>query len=268
MESKLSELEPVKELLDVLARRYNTPAFIVDDPVQFPRRFDDARDAEVVSLLVSAIAWGKRSMILRNAEKLLGIMHHDPVHFVLAGDIDSISDANIHRTFFGRHLRHVLRGLRLVYSRYGSLENFAVAIGAPSSELPAWEIARGLNVAFAEANKGYEDIGPNRCIPAEVDSSALKRLNMALRWLVRDDGIVDLGAWTALTPAQLYVPLDVHSGNTARALGLLTRRANDRRAVEELTAALRTFNAADPVLYDFALFGVGVNSENNLITEI
>lgn len=268
MESKLSELEPVKELLDVLARRYNTPAFIADDPVQFPRRFDDARDAEVVSLLVSAIAWGKRSMILRNAEKLLGIMHHDPVHFVLEGDIDSISDANIHRTFFGRHLRHVLRGLRLVYKQYGSLENFAVAIGAPASELPAWEIARGLNAAFAEANAGYENIGPNRCIPAEVESSALKRLNMALRWLVRDDGIVDLGAWKALTPAQLYVPLDVHSGNTARALGLLTRRANDRRAVEELTAALRAFNPSDPVLYDFALFGVGVNSENNLITEI
>ena len=101
--------------------------------------------------------------------------------------------------------------------------------------------------------------GPNRCIPATPDTSALKRLNMALRWLVRDDGVVDLGMWKALKPAQLFIPLDVHSGNTARALGLLERRQNDRRAVVELTDRLREFRPDDPIIYDFALFGAGVN---------
>ena len=261
---KISDLEPVKELLDALAYRYNTEDFVADDPVQFARRFSDQRDAEIASLLVSSIAWGKRSMILRNADRMLAILENEPYHFVIEGDIEAISEANIHRTFFGRHLRHYLRALRMLYSKYGSLENYAAAIGAPSDEFPAWKIAEGLNSLLCSANAAYPLDGPNRCIPAKADTSALKRLNMALRWLVRDDGIVDLGMWKALRPSQLYIPLDVHSGNTARALGLLDRRQNDRRAVVELTSRLREFNADDPTLYDFALFGAGVNQFQGL----
>lgn len=257
----ISDYEPVKELLDVLAQRYNTPEFIADDPVQFARRFGEQRDAEIASLLVSSIAWGKRSMILRNADRMLGILENEPYRFVMEGDIEAIGEDNIHRTFFGRHLRHYLRALRLLYRRYGSLENFAVALGAPVAEAPAWTIAEGINGLLEEANAAHPLDGPNRCIPAKPDTSALKRLNMALRWLVRNDGIVDLGMWKALRPSQLYIPLDVHSGNTARGLGLLERRQNDRRAVEELTGRLRRFNATDPVIYDFALFGVGVNGD-------
>ena len=256
---KISDYEPVKELLDVLADKYNTEAFVADDPVQFARRFGDQRDAEIASLLVSSIAWGKRSMILRNADNMLALLGNEPYRFVLEGDIDAIGEGNIHRTFFGRHFRHYLRALRMVYSRYGSLEDFAAAIGAPASEFPAWTIAEGLNSLFAEVDAAYPLGGPNRCIPATPDTSALKRLNMALRWLVRDDGIVDLGMWKALKPAQLFIPLDVHSGDTARALGLLERRQNDRRAVVELTDRLREFRPDDPIIYDFALFGAGVN---------
>lgn len=263
---KISDLEPVKELLDALASRYNTEDFITDDPVQFARRFTDQRDAEIASLLVSSIAWGKRSMILRNADRMLTILHNDPYHFVIEGDIEAIGEGNIHRTFFGRHLRHYLRTLRLLYSRYGSLEDFAAAIGAPADEAPAWKIAEGINNLLSEANSLYPLDGPNRCIPAKPDTSALKRLNMALRWLVRDDGIVDLGMWKALKPSQLFIPLDVHSGNTARALGLLNRTQNDRRATEELTLRLREFNPADPIIYDFALFGAGVNQFEGLKT--
>lgn len=113
-----------------------------------------------------------------------------------------------------------------------------------------------MNRALADANGGVAD---SRCLPLNLDATALKRLNMALRWLVRRDGIVDLGLWESLTPAQLYVPVDVHVGNVARELGLITRRANDRRTAMELTAELRTVCPDDPVLLDFALFGIGIS---------
>lgn len=203
-------------------------------------------------------------MILRNADRMLSLLENEPYRFVMEGDIESIGEANIHRTFFGRHLRHYLRALRLLYSRYGSLEDFAAATGATADEFPAWKIAEGINGLLCEANASTPLDGPNRCIPAKPDTSALKRLNMALRWLVRDDGIVDLSMWKALKPSQLYIPLDVHSGNTARALGLLERKQNDRKAVEELTARLRRFNPSDPIIYDFALFGAGVNQYQGL----
>ncbi len=248
----------LKPTLDDLAHRFNTPEFVADDPLQFPRRFDDKRDIEISALLTSTIAWGRRAMILRNAERMHGLMGHMPYPFLMEGNIDEIEDSNIHRTFFGRHLRYFLRGLREVYLRYGSLEDFAVHIGADGSEAPAWELARALNCILADANAAHPLDGPTRCLPDKVDVSALKRFNMALRWLVRNDGIADIGAWSALKPSQLFIPLDVHSGNTARTLGLLTRKANDRKAVEELTANLRILNPDDPTLYDFALFGAGV----------
>lgn len=252
--------EELKSRLDALAAKYNVPEFADNDPVQFARRYSDKRDIEISSLLTSTIAWGRRPMILANAEKLQGILGGEPYHFVMEGDIEGISDANIHRTFFGKHLRYFLRGLRAVYSRYGSLENFAVAIGAPACDAPAWKLAEALNAQLRDAS-ATQPCTPSRCLPDKPDTSALKRLNMALRWLVRRDGIVDIGCWTALDPSQLFIPLDVHSANTSRALGLLSRKQNDRKAVEELTANLRRFRPDDPTLYDFALFGVGVNGE-------
>jgi uncharacterized protein (TIGR02757 family) len=106
------------------------------------------------------------------------------------------------------------------------------------------------------------NVANSRCLPQNLQSTALKRINMALRWLVRNDGIVDMGVWSdLLTPAQLFIPLDVHVGNTARDLGLISRRANDRRTVMELTAVLRSLRPDDPVVYDYALFGLGVNPD-------
>lgn len=250
-------MDTLKTKLDELVRRYNVPAFADADPVQFPRRFSDLRDIEISALLTSTIAWGRRSMILANAEKLHSILKGEPYAFVADGDIDSVGDGNIHRTFFGRHLRYFLRGLRELYRRFGSLENFAASLGAPEAEAPAWLIADRLNALMCDANCTCPLDGPTRCLPDKVDASALKRFNMALRWLVRCDGIVDMGVWSVLKPSQLYIPLDVHSANTSRTLGLLTRKQNDRKAVVELTGNLRRFNSEDPVVYDFALFGVG-----------
>ncbi len=256
-------MDELKERLDKLAEKYNTSAFFVDDPISFPRRYSDLRDIEISAFATSVIAWGRRPMILRNAEKMDALMWHEPYHFIMEGDIDAIAEDNIHRTFFGRHLRYMLRGLREIYSRYGSLETFATAIGATTAVAPAWKIAEAMNKIFDDANarSGKPLEGPSRCLPADAASSALKRFNMALRWLVRNDGIVDLGVWSALKPSQLYIPLDVHSARTARTLGLLTRKANDRRAVEELTAELRRLRPDDPTVYDFALFGAGEAGE-------
>lgn len=248
-------MDDIKELLDREVARYNRPEFIEDDPVQFPHLYKDKRDIEIASLLVSTIAWGKRPMICRNASRMMALMEHRPYDYVMDGGFEELPDGNIHRTFFNANLKHYLRGLRLVYTRYGSLEDLAVACGAPSSEAPAWTLAAALNGILCEANDGCTD---SRCLPLGLETTALKRFNMALRWLVRNDGIVDLGVWTALTPAMLRIPLDVHVGNVSRALGLLERKANDRRAVEELTSRLRTFCPEDPVKYDFALFGAGV----------
>ena len=247
--------------LDALAEKYNVPDFAKDDPVGFPRSFSDKADIEISSLLTATIAWGRRPMILRNAEKLHGLLGHRPAEFVRGGDIESISDDNIHRTFFGRHLRYWLGGLRRIYSRYPSLEDFCLATGAPSCAEPAWELARCINLELEAANAECPLVGPNRCMPADIGHTALKRFNMALRWLVRSDGIVDIGCWKALAPSQLFIPLDVHSASTARSLGLLERRANDRRAVLELTSVLAAMRPDDPVVYDFALFGAGIAGE-------
>lgn len=259
----LSVFNPVHDRLNELVAQYNTPEFIKNDPVQFPRRYSRQADIEIAAFLTSIISWGRRPMILRNADRMLAMMGPSPLQFVLEGDIEAMPEDNIHRTFFGRHLRYCLRGLRAVYARYGTLENFAVATAAPLAELPAWHLAESLNAVMARENRSCANPfdGPSRCLPDKVQDSALKRFNMMLRWLVRDDGIVDMGVWSALKPSQLFLPLDVHSAGVSRSLGLLTRKQNDRRAVVEVTEQLRVFDIIDPVRYDFALFGAGESGE-------
>lgn len=254
-----SKIDPqIIELLDSEARRINSPAFIALDPVQFPRRYDRQADAEIAALLAATIAWGNRTMICRDCERMLSMMESSPRDYVLEGAYESLDpEKNIHRTFFNRNLQHYLRGLRSILLRYPTLADWARAEGIQHSEAPAWEFTRRLSATLAEANGGTTD---SRCLPGNLDKTALKRINMALRWLVRRDGIVDMGWWTFLDPSQLYIPLDVHVGNVSRELGLLTRRQDDRRAVEELTEVLRQLNPADPVVYDYALFGIGVSN--------
>lgn len=251
----------LRELLDAEAARINSPAFIADDPVQFPRRFESLPDIEIASLLSSSIAWGNRRMICRDCDRMLALMGHHPHAYIMDRAYEDLDDAtNIHRTFFNRHLKYFLRGLNRVYSRHGTLLDFARANHIAQAELPPWHLVSALNRELEEANSPYADSAvASRCLPQNLATTALKRVNMALRWLVRDDGIVDMGVWDILTPAQLYIPLDVHVGDISRQLGLLTRRSDDRKAVLELTDRLRRFRPDDPVVYDFALFGIGMN---------
>lgn len=245
----------IKELLDSEAMRINHVDFIANDPVQFPRRFEHLQDIEIAALLSATIAWGNRKMICNNCNKMLALMDNQPYDYVMDKGYEELPDMNIHRTFFSKNLRYYLRGLNFIYSKYGSLHDFAKHMAISSSEFPSWKLVEEMNKVFAEANNGESD---NRCLPGNLQNTALKRINMALRWLVRDDGIVDMGVWNVIKPSQLFIPLDVHVGNVSRELGLLTRNANDRKATIELTEVLRKMRPEDPVWYDYALFGIGV----------
>lgn len=250
----------LKELLDSEATRINAPEFIGEDPVQFPRRFSDVRDIEITSLLTSSIAWGNRKMICRDCDRMLALMDNKPYAYMMDEGYEDLDDGgNIHRTFFNRHFKYYLRGLRSIYMSHGSLQDFARSEHISEAELPSWRLVEGINRVLAEANGDMADSSvASRCLPQNLATTALKRVNMALRWLVRDDGIVDMGVWDVIKPSQLYIPLDVHVGDVSRELGLLTRKSDDKRAVLELTSRLRDFNPEDPVIYDYALFGIGM----------
>lgn len=248
--------QDIVNLLESEAARINRPEFIANDPVQFPRRFSRQEDIEIVSLLAAIIAWGKRTMICRDAERLLSLMDHEPFQYMMEeGYEDLPPEMNIHRTLFGRDLSHFMRGLRRIYASYGTLDDFSRAIGAAGSAAPAWKIVEEMQKVITDANGG---ISSSRCLPLNMKQTALKRVNMALRWLVRDDGIVDMGIWKSVKKSELFIPLDVHVGNTARELGLLDRKANDRKSVELLTSTLREIRPEDPVYFDYALFGIGI----------
>lgn len=250
----------IANLLEEEAARINAPAFIAEDPVQFPRRFSDLRDIEIVALLSAMIAWGNRKMICRDADRLLGIMNNEPYLYLQSGNYEELDDnRNIHRTFFARDLKYFLRGMKAVYDRFPSLDALGESISLKDEEAPAWRLVEEIQKYMCGANEGKSC---SQCFPTNLRDTALKRINMALRWLVRDDGIVDLGVWKSIPKSKLYIPLDVHVGNVSRRLGLLERKSNDRKAVRELTAILRSLDPDDPVKYDFALFGIGIEAKS------
>ena len=230
------------------------PGFIVFDPVQFPRRYAKHEDMEIAAFLAATIAWGRRDLILRSAEKMFAIMGDSPFAFVQAGDYKKLKNKNIHRTFFEEDLKYFCRGFKHCYAKYGSLEKLY------ASEPCVWAGINLFREEMAKANKGlYSRHISNPGIEGKTakgcPGSACKRLNLTLRWLVRK-GPVDLGLWKSIKPASLFIPLDVHVARNARRLGLLQRKSNDKKAVIELTEKLREFCPQDPVKYDFALFSI------------
>ncbi|MDD6211027.1 MAG: TIGR02757 family protein [Bacteroidales bacterium] len=244
----------VKVLLDSMAERFNCPAFAESDPVCFPRRYHLKQDIEVSAFLTAVISWGKRSIILSSARKMHDLMGASPYDFIMGRGYERLGCANIHRTFFEDDMAFICRGLHAVYSRFDSCESVFADLEFTPDRL-WWGIVR-LRSYIEDAN-GVRGSKCLRHISNPERFSACKRLHLALRWLVRRDGIVDLGIWRGLSPSELKIPLDVHVGSTARRLGLLERKQNDRRAVDELTEVLRSFCPEDPIRYDFALFGIG-----------
>lgn len=261
--NKINSFEEMKGRLDYWVARYNVPAFVETDPVQFPRGYSLRQDIEVAALLTATITWGKRSLILKSAARMLRKMGASPYDYVMCQGYEKLGSANIHRTFFEYDMAYICRGLYNVYKEHDSLEAlFTAQPGRPGERL--WRGIEALRAAITDANGGL----PGRSLKhiSNPASSACKRLHLALKWLVRDDGKVDIGLWKNISPSELFIPLDVHVGKISRALGLLERKQDDRKAVEELTATLRTFNAEDPVVYDFALFGAGEDKQTDFTT--
>lgn len=254
--------EYIKELLEEKYDLYNRPSFIESDPIQIPHQYSDKRNIEIAAFLTSAIAWGQRKIIIRDAKQLLNLMDNNPYQFITGAKPKDFArfDNYVHRTFNGTDCRFFIQSLQNIYLKHGGLrqlfENQVKNTGSVKD-------------AIAHFRKIFFEINhPERTrkhIADVTKKSAAKRINMFLMWMVRNDNRgVHFGLWNKIHPKQLYLPLDVHTGNITRQLGLLKRKQNDWSAVEEVTRILRLFDAEDPIKYDFALFGMDIYNPDEL----
>jgi uncharacterized protein (TIGR02757 family) len=242
----------LKTFLDEKVEEFNTSAFIEEDPICIPHQFSKKEDIEIIGFLVATIAWGKRQIIINNGHKLVDIMGGQPHDFILNASPNDLKDLKfVHRTFNAIDLTYFINALQGIYKSGSSLEEaFSVTQG-------------GMNLKIAGFRETFLSFGhekrTEKHISNPLKNSSAKRLNMYLRWMVRNDKKrVDFGIWNGIKPSELYCPLDVHTGNVGRKLGFITRKANDWKALEELMVPLRKMDINDPVKYDFALFGLGV----------
>jgi uncharacterized protein (TIGR02757 family) len=248
----------MKEFLDEKVELYNKPSFIESDPISIPHQFTKKQDIEIAGFLAATIAWGNRKMILRNANRMMEILDHSPFEFIMNSSNNEMEmiKSFVHRTFNSTDLIYFLKALKHIYRYKGGLETIFTTHKTSDSLQPA--IHEFHKIFFELPHEKRTE----RHVSDPFKGSAAKKLNMFLRWMVRKDKFgVDFGIWDKINPSMLYIPLDLHSGNTARRLGLLSRKMNDWKAVEELTEILREFDPTDPVKYDFALFGLGVNEK-------
>jgi uncharacterized protein (TIGR02757 family) len=245
----------IKEFLDEKSLLYNTARFIEPDPVSIPHGFDSKQDIEISGFLTSAIAWGGRSTILKNAGRMMNLMDNAPYDFVVGHQSSDLERFRgfVHRTFNEIDLVYFIKALKNIYLFHGGLEE--VFSGNTTGTSTQGAISQFRKVFFSLPHP----LRTTKHISDPSGGSAAKRINMYLRWMVRRDNRgVDFGLWPKISPSQLSCPLDVHSGNVARKLGLITRNQNDAKALAELDFNLRQMDALDPVKYDFALFGLGV----------
>lgn len=245
----------LRQFLDEKASLYNHPRFIESDPVQIPHLFSSKEDIEIAGFLTATISWGKRVSIIKSAFRLMDLMGSAPYDFVMSHNEDQLErlDDFVYRTFNSTDLRYFIRALRYIYREHGGLEGV----------FNHWQMADSLQTAIHQLKQLFFSIShPERTrkhLPDPLTGSAAKRVNMYLRWMVRSDNHgVDFGIWKQIPPSSLSCPLDVHTGNVARRLGLIHRKQNDAKAVIQLDEQLRILNPEDPVKYDFALFGLGI----------
>ena len=247
-------IDDLKSFLDEKVDKYNHTSFIENDPILIPHQFEAKADIEIIGFIMATIAWGNRKSIINNGHRLIEIMGNTPLEFVLNASESDLKDLKfVHRTFNADDLRFFLTTMKSYYS-----------------------IGSGLEGLFNKGNTVYERIcnfreslltnehqkRTEKHISNPAKGSAAKRINMFLRWMVRKDNRgVDFGLWDSIPTKELMLPLDVHTGNISRKLGLLQRKQNDWKALEEIMVELRKMDPHDPVKYDFALFGLGVSKE-------
>ncbi|APZ46931.1 TIGR02757 family protein [Polaribacter reichenbachii] len=245
----------LKEFLDEKVILYNNPKFIESDPIQIPHTFALKEDIEIAAFLTATISWGNRKMIIKNAFKMMELLENSPYDFVLnhqEKDLKSFENF-VHRTFNFVDFQQFIKSLQHIYKTYNGLENV----------LNITDNSQNYKTAIHQFKNVFFEIEHQQRTQKHVSdphkNSAAKRINMFLRWMVRNDNSgVDFGIWKTHNSANLSCPLDVHSGNVARKLKLLNRKQNDWKALSELDENLRKLDKKDPVKYDFALFGLGV----------
>ena len=247
-------MNDLKDFLDEKVIQYNTIDFIEPDPVSVPHRYSLKEDIEISGFLAASIAWGNRKMITKNAHKMMDLMGNSPFDFVMNHKdyhLDNL-DGFVHRTFNEIDFKYFIMALKHIYTNKGGLEQIFVEHQSETSLQPA---IHQLNKIFFEIEHPART---KKHIANPDKGSVAKRLNMYLRWVCRKDSTgVDFGIWD-ISPSKLSCPLDIHSGNVARKLGLIKRNSNDKKALEELDLSLRLLDKNDPVKYDFALFGLGI----------
>lgn len=239
----------LKLLLDQAADYYEKSWFIDHDPISIPKKYSHHLDIEVMAILMATISWGNRKSILNNGGKLVSAMGSSPFDFVMSANEEQLKKLTgfVHRTFNDADLFFFIEALKTIYSKNSSLEDVFL-----SENL--WNgIANFRNEMFQTSHLQRT----SKHISNPEKKSSCKRINMFLRWMVRsDEAGVDFGIWKKIKPSQLLLPLDVHTKKTALQLGFTSRKANDKKTVEEITEALQSFNSEDPIKYDFALFGL------------
>lgn len=250
------KFEELKEFLDEKVKKFEVPGFIENDPIQIPHGYTDPKDIEISAFLTATIAWGRREMIIKNANLMFSLMDNEPFDFVSNhsnSDLKSF-EKFVHRTFNGGDLMYFILKLKKIYSN-GTLEDYFIP---QSNEI-------NLKESFGRFNEMFFDnqainFRTRKHLANPMKGSSAKRLSMFLRWMVRpNDAGVDFGIWKNVPLSKLSCPLDVHTGNVGRSLGMISRKPNDWKSVEELDGHLRALDVHDPVKYDFALFGLGVD---------
>ena len=248
--------EELRELLDELHDKYNNPSFIEADPISVPHSFTDPIDREVAGFMAATIAWGNRRAIVQSSHRMMRYMDNAPRDFVLnASEAELAHLATfVHRTFNGVDFQDFVRGLRHIIEGWGSVGGFFEQ---------NYEQSGDVRTAISEFRKEFFNVEHDKHAEKHLSSidrgAACKRIAMYMRWFVRrDERGVDFGQWTKIPMSALYLPLDIHTGRMGRAMGLLKRKQDDWKAVEEITASLREFSPEDPTRYDYSLFGAGI----------
>ncbi len=250
----------LKKFLDEKVDLYNRPEFIEADPISIPHRFSKKEDIGISGFFAATIAWGQRPVILKNANQLMEMMDNSPHDFILNHSKKELKPFStfVHRTHNGTDCIYFISSLKNIYNKHGGLEK--VFTDGFTTATAAYSITKFRELFFSIPHPSRT----KKHIADPLANSSAKRLCMYLRWMVRKDKRgVDFGIWKNILPSQLACPLDLHSARVARSLSLLARKQNDWKAVMELTEKLKQFDPVDPVKYDFALFGLGINENFN-----
>lgn len=245
----------LRDFLNHKVAQYNHPQFVVSDPIQVPKQFTNPLDIEIAAFFSATIAWGNRKSIIKNAKNLMERMENTPYEYVMHASENDLKSLRgfVHRTFNETDALFFVQALRNIYASHNSLESLFLP---NQDEIYLHKAIIRFRQAFFETPFPARS---SKHISNPHNGSAAKRLHMFLRWMARKDSNgVDFGIWKNICPSKLSCPLDVHSGNVARRLGILKRKQNDLKALIELDGKLRELDPSDPVKYDFALFGLGV----------